>query len=253
MLVLALATGFERWIGPCSWQGRACAPSCRPRIAPWTQQWTAPLAKGEERSCVPWPGPYPYFVPAELDGTAQRFVITQHSTGQRRYELTEYAGARPISGLHADEGGNIFTMLWFLFHHLSARGGWYCDPGHRGWRGWDLTDGKMRCRGVVREGQLLLNFRHTPHMTVRFFEVLREGLETWMETATINTELCVCCYPSLARDKGEQRDAGFGTKEHMAKVLANINFGKVFGVKGDKIAMRSFNTWPVNMRILLQS
>ena len=68
-----------------------------------------------------------------------------------------------------------------------------------------------------------------------------------------HTELFVCCYSSLARDKGEHRDIGFGTKEHMAKVLADINCDKVFAVKGDKTAMRSFYNWPRNMRILLQS
>ena len=75
-------------------------------------KWTAPLAKGEERSCVPGL--------AELSCTAQCFVSTQHSTGQRRYELTEYAGARSTLGLHPDEGGKMFPMLWFLFHHFEG-------------------------------------------------------------------------------------------------------------------------------------
>ena len=74
-----------------------------------------------------------------------------------------------------------------------------------------------------------------------------------MVTATINTEHFVGCSPSLARDKGEHQDIGFGTNEHMAKVVASINFDMVFSVKGDKTAMRSFNSWPVHMRILLQS
>ena len=74
-----------------------------------------------------------------------------------------------------------------------------------------------------------------------------------METATVNTQLFVCCYSSLARDKGEHRDIGFGTKEHMAKVLADINFDKVLVVKGDKRVMRSFYNRPRNMRMLLQS
>ena len=46
----------------------------------------------------------------------------------------------------------------FCFVILIARGDWYRDPGHR------------------------------------FFEVLREWWGSWMETATINTELFVCCY-----------------------------------------------------------
>ena len=74
-----------------------------------------------------------------------------------------------------------------------------------------------------------------------------------METATVNTQLFVCCYSSLARDKGEHWDIGFGTKEHMAKVLADINFDKIFAFKGHKTAMRSFYNRPRNMRILLQS
>ena len=140
---------------------------------------------------------------------------------------TNSPSTRVPEGLHPDEGGTMFPVLWFLFHHLRARGGLYRDPGHRGWRDWDSTNGEMRSRGVVREGQLLLNCRHAPHVTARFFAVLREGLETWMETATVNTQLFVCCYSSLARDKGEHRDIGFGTKEHMAKVLADINFDKM--------------------------
>ena len=75
-----------------------------------------------------------------------------------------------------------------------------------------------------------------------------------METATVNTQssLSVVIQVWLAT-RVNTGTLVFGTKEHMAKVLADINCDKVFAVKGDKTAMRSFYNWPRNMRILLQS
>ena len=145
----------------------------------------------------------------------------------------------------------MFPVLWFLFHHLRARGGLYRDPGHRGSRDWDSTNGEMRWRGVVREGQLLLNCGHAPHVTARFFcSATRRVGDVDGDNNDQHRALCLLLFKFGSRQGG---DIGFGIQEHMAKVLADINFDKVFGVKGDKTVMRSFYNRPRNMRILLQS
>ena len=213
MLLLALTTGFERWIGPCNWQGRACAPSCRLRIhlvhnngqLHWRKVKNVHVCLGLDRT----------FISFQLNSMGPRSALSSLST-QLADAGTNSPSTRVPEGLHPDEGGIMFPVLWFLFHHLRARGDLYRDPGHR------RSNGEMRWRGVVREGQLSRSARYGEI----FCSATRRVGDVDGDSNDQHTALCLLLSKFGSR-QGEHRDIGFGTKEHMAKVLADINFDKI--------------------------
>ena len=110
MLVLALTMGFERWIGPCNWQGRACAPSCRVTVNPghnngqlhWRRVKDVHVCLGFDRSDISF----------QLHSMAPRSVLSSPST-QLADAGTNLPNTRVPGGLQPDEGGTLISVSSF--------------------------------------------------------------------------------------------------------------------------------------------
>ena len=202
---------------------------------------------------VPYEGPFPYAVPAELAGTCKRAVVENTVTGTRRWELQEFEGERPMLALYNDEGSKFFSWLWFFLSVLRARGAWLREPCHRGYRDWNLAIDECGWRTIVREGLLILNYKFAPFMSENFFNELRGALDRYLKIASPRDPPFQNLYPQIARDMGDILAATYGSMEHMSSVCLTLPEDKALQTKGDINTMKTFFQWVKSMKAFLPS
>ena len=195
----------------------------------WTLRATSPLKLGESRQWVSVPdSAFPHVPPHFLMGLGKKSLITRAGIAgagkQKRWELQEFVGERPMVGLIGDEGSFCFAAIWFLlgFGKQRVRGGWLRDPGHRRWRNWNLSVDDCGWRPHLQEGLMIMNLAFGPYLSEAWHKMIQESLQAFIRHGGANDHLFMLFYEYICADLDMTDDELFGQLEHRNKVLGIV-------------------------------
>ena len=108
---------------------------------------------------------------------SERSAIFNTTTQQQRWELLETRSMALVLGVVGDEGGKLFSAVWFLQLHLGARVCWLGDPQHRMWNDFKDAITGMHWKETLYDALIVMNVRHGPWKSTSFWHQLRTACE----------------------------------------------------------------------------
>lgn len=172
-------------------------------FVPDSDEVCAPLAADERRDLVAFDGAWPFAVPEGVVGF--KSVVTNTTTGSRRYVLEEYDGPRPCIGICLDQGSPGWSAGWFLLQRMHLRGHVAFDVHHRAWNDCLAALADTGLKHLVFDFMLVMNLPHGPWKSAEWFRVIQQSYDRYLAKNNVHDQLFQLLYAGLARDFGEDQ------------------------------------------------
>lgn len=141
-----------------------------------------PLGPSESRSEVPF-REWPYNVSKDILRTAKRFVITDATTQQSRWEVQEFSGGRrPLLTVTGDQGGSGLPSWMFMCGAMKMRCLMAYGRFHRVNRDWRLALGENNLWCIILEVQVCMDLVFGPWKSESWWVQVVEAAASYVET-----------------------------------------------------------------------